>query len=197
MKEKGCLGLLRSVAPIICIWLALFCCAGKAQGKDKKPVSFLGAGLGYGIVEDPMPYGPDRESFGINANLRFGFVLTKELLLMFEYEVHHIKDVKSAPEPMKASYILASVQIYLYKGFYIRPSVGILTHELRLPYATIKESGLGVYGVSAGYEYRFTQRFGLMLETVARKSGLIELLEERRTGKWNVLGIRVTGTWYF
>jgi hypothetical protein len=213
--------LLRPLFLIFGVWLILSIGSEYAQGKDKKPGLFLGAGLGYGIV-DKDSWG--KES-GFNALGRFGFGLNKTLLLELEFDFHCINEAKEGKEnayfaPLgwpagigyymvyKTSYILASLQFFFYKGFYVRSGVGVVTNRLahnQLEFVGNNEGDNGsnyklvginitkeeafAFGLSLGYEFRVMRHFALSLEGLFRSS----YGSEGRT----VLGIEVVGIWYF
>jgi len=139
---------------------------------------------------------------------------------MIEYEVHHFRDetpelseidYDNRPEHFKTYFLFTSFQIYLYKGFFVRPSFGFSKeYELffnwddivdppRCTETIIQWEVKLAYGISVGYEYKLTRHIGVALEAVAR--GSIKwpdwLMEDQTIRQRRAFAIQVVGTWYF
>jgi len=218
MKKESNLKLLRVMTPIICFWLVLISCTGQAQGNDERPGLFIGAGVGFGTVKK-LGWETGSDS-GINSKFQAGVGLSSRASFMIEYEIHHFRDETpelseiewdgERPEHFKTYFLLASVQIYMYKGFFIRPSLGFgKQYELfchwdnrvppRCTETIISWEVKLAYGISIGYEYKLTQHIGVALEAVARNSiQLPDVLDEDpSTSRRRALSIQVVGAWYF
>jgi len=99
----------------------------------------------------------------------------------------------------------------LYKGFFIRPSVGFgknywlwcdwdyTVDPRRCIDTSIEWDSKLAWGISVGYEYKLTRHIGVALETVVR--GAVDwpdiLMEDQTTHPRRAFGIQVVGTWYF
>ncbi|MBA7672744.1 hypothetical protein ES703_80931 [subsurface metagenome] len=220
MKKKNPLKFLCVTITIICIWLAIFCCTGQAQEKDKKPGLFIGVGGGFGTVTEPE-YLRKISDRGINLKFQVGLRKSSGALIMIEYEVHHIKDetpelseidYNNRPRHFKTCFLLATYEIYLIKGFFLRPSFGLRKeNELLLrkwdytvypPRCIDTEISREIFlawGISVGYEYKLTRHIGVALEAVAR--GCINYPDMEGSGGQSsprrAFGIQAVGIWYF
>ncbi len=205
MKEMFQISLLRSMSLIIGILLIFSVGSGNAQGRDDVLRPFFGIGLGYGSVKKQY------SERGINVLGRLGVEISRRFSLALEFESHLINEEEVRcgefyPGPggflayynvYKTRYILASVQIYLVRGFYVRPGLGLATHyyadpewkadDVCVDVEEVSEKAFAV-GLSLGYELRVIRHFGLALEGIFR-------MGNSRDNK-SVLGIEIVGTLY-
>ena len=178
----------------------------------------MGVGVFFVTVTKSEYQGKISDS-GTNLKFQVGRRLRSGALFMIEYEVHHIRDetpelseiIGDYPEHFKTYFLLASIQIYLYKGFFIRPSVGFAKNcwlwcdwdytvdPQTCTDTSIEGDGKLAWGISVGYEYKLTRHIGVALETVVR--GAVDwpdfLVEDQTTYPRRAFGIQAVGTWYF
>ncbi len=136
---------------------------------------------------------------------------------MLEYEVYNpfyekpaISDYERSgnklvrirnPKVFKTSFLLLSAKCYLFKGLYIKPSIGFGGNysesynfgmgELPIDARVYGEGG-GAYGISAGYEFYIMRQMSLSLDAAYLRS-----VGEDSTCARRVLGIQTKFSCYF
>lgn len=216
MKSRYSVNASRVLIPLFAVCFFMISATNQAQAEDRKTDFLLGGGLGLGGVSNLMNGG--FSGSGLSTKGHFGVTFSSGHALMLEYEIQRINAADSRvgklirgtfkhvqtnqPIVFKSTYVLASFQMNLYKGLYIRPGLGVAMNKCTasdnlgtpglLGYAKpITETCLA-YGVSAGYGYKVSRHLTLGLEAVYRKS----------TGQYTIspnrdFDMRLTFSWEF
>jgi hypothetical protein len=170
---------------------------------------FVGVGVGAShISTDRSEVQADtRPSFGARAG--YGGA---RVMVVLDYQRHGVGDEEplvsdwpsDAPTPtrvpqiLKADFLLLGAQIYLNRGLYLRPALGVGRHAFSsytgfttpegvTDSAYVGKEGLLAAGLSMGYDLKVHQRFSLGMEASLLLSSPVE-----GTGKRTVFGIQVT-----
>ena len=209
MRESaGCsplvAALLRSLI-LMTIAAALLPCQALAQRRG-----FVGVGVGASQVSTDRPevQGDTRFSFGARAG--YG---GSRVMVVLDYQRHGFGDEEplvsdwpsGAPTParvpqvLEADFLLLGAQIYLNRGLYVRPALGVgrqafasyihfTTPENGVTdSAYVGKEGLLAAGLSMGYDLKIHQRFSLGVEASLVLGSPVE-----GTGNRTVFGIQIT-----
>jgi hypothetical protein len=203
------------IVSLLCICFLFITIASFVEAQDKKPGFFIGLGAGYGNVTKLG--GSNPSEYGVNFHSHIGYGLTKWLSVMLEYEIYNPSYEKPAisdyersgnrlihirnPKIFKTIFLLLSAKFYLFKGLYIKPSIGLGGHyfntynfgtsELPTQAMTSSEGG-DAYGISLGYELNIKRQISLSLDAAYLRSGGEDSTSARR-----VLGIQTKFSYYF
>jgi hypothetical protein len=167
----------------------------------------IGGGASHISTDRGEVQADTRPSFGARAG--YG---GSRVMVVLDYQRHGLGDGKPlvsdwpadsptptrVPQILEADFLLLGAQIYLNRGLYMRPALGVGRHayasytgfttpEGLTDSADVGKEGLLAAGLSLGYHLKVHQRFSLGIEGSLLLSSPIE-----GPGKRTVFGIQVT-----
>ncbi len=168
--------------------------------------TFIGFGAGVSRIEPKAsPAGPGEGRASIAARAGIG---GSRVMLVVDWQRHGLGDEQPlasdyrngittrVPQVLRTEFLLLGAQVYLARGFYVRPSVGVgsnafavydVPNGVNAESAEVSTEGALSAGLSAGYPLKLHRHFSLAIEaSVLGSPG--EDSSEGRT----VFGIQVT-----
>ena len=167
--------------------------------------AFIGLGAGASRI-DPESRFVTRADRRPSIALRTGFG-GRRVQVVLDWQRHGLGDdqplptdyqngtTTRIPHVLRTEFVLLGAQIYLTRGFYVRPAVGLSSNGFPVYFvpngtdaesAEVSQEGALTAGLSAGYHLKLHRRFSLAIEASALRSHGEDSSEGR-----TVVGIQV------
>jgi hypothetical protein len=167
--------------------------------------AFIGLGAGTSRI-DPGSQLVTRADTRPSIALRAGFG-GRRVKVVLDWQRHGLGDdqplatdyqngtTTRIPQVLRTEFLLLGAQIYLARGFYVRPAVGVSSNKFPVYFvpngmdavsAEVSQEGALTAGLSAGYHLKLHRRFSLAIEASALRSHGEDSSEGR-----TVVGIQV------
>lgn len=148
--------------------------------------AFIGFGAGTSHIDPGSNFGT-RASMRPSVALRAGFG-GRRVKVVLDWQRHGLGDDRPLPadyqngtttripQVLRTEFLLLGAQIYLARGFYVRPAVGIASNGFPAYFAPngmdaesaeVSREGALTAGLSAGYHLKLHRRFSLAIEASA------------------------------